>query len=154
VSDVSGGLEVQPSGRDTPASGGVSLVLRRALALTAIAVAFSAACAFAFSPKIVYFGRALGRGLLGAERGFTPVPRPSDSANYDSEGGVPGTYCPIPARAGDKSLSTPTMPDTSKAPQMSSPAIAVDQSNDLLLPPPATKCLVPATAPSGRAIQP
>jgi hypothetical protein len=138
-----------------PASGRVSPELRRTFALTTIAVAFSAVCAFAVSPKIVYLSRALGRGMLGMERGFTPVPRPSDSTKYDSEGGVPGTYCPIPARTGgESSVSTPPIPGTTNAPQISSAATPADGSNDLLLPPPATKCLVPAAPPSGRAIVP
>lgn len=129
-------------------------MFRRALALTVIAVAFSAAGAFAFSPRVVHFWRAVGQGGLGFERGFTAVPTRADSTRYQNEGGVPGTFCPIPARSSEKPVASPDIPGLDDTPRMS-PAAPVSKhtSDSLLLTPPA-KCEVPAPAPTGRPILP
>ena len=125
-------------------------MLRRALAITCIAVGLTAACAFAFSPRVARMGRNLGRGILGIERGFTPIPanersHTADSIAYLTEGGVPGTYCPIPP-SGSKA-QTAVDPRTIAEPrQMSTAAEPADGKNDLLLPPPQAKCIVPPTA--------
>lgn len=100
-------------------------------------------------------GHALGRGVLGIHHGFTPTPtRASDGNTYETEGGVPGTYCPIPARAGEKAMSTPADLGMTETPQMSTAPAPADSGNDLLLPLPPAKCTVPATAPSARPIVP
>lgn len=75
-------------------------MLRRALALTAIAVALSAAGALAFAPSISRAGHAWNRGGVWSRIGFTPVPATRDphalanDSSLKNEGGVPGTYCP------------------------------------------------------------
>ena len=126
-------------------------MLRRAVAITCIALGLTAACAFAFSPRVARMGRTLGRGIIGIERGFTPVPaneRPhaADSAAYLTEGGVPGTYCPIPSRSGSKPQGTVDPRTVSESRQMSSVAEPADGKNDLLLPAPQAKCIVPTAA--------
>jgi len=128
-------------------------VLRRALALTVIAVAFSAAGAFAFSPRLVYFWRTVGRGGNGLDRAYTPVPS-TDSLLYQTQGGVPGTYCPIPARGAEKPMAMPLPTGITEAPRMSPAAPAAVQSSDPLLPGLPATCVIPPTAPSARPIVP
>jgi len=130
-------------------------VLRRALALTLVAVAFSAAGAFAFSPRVVHFWRAVGQGELGFERGFTAIPSSAaDSARFATEGGVPGTFCPIPARSSEKPVPMPAAPSIGDVPLMSPAAPVSNHPNDSLLLAPQAKCEVPAPRSGGRPILP
>src|SRR5213075_1090886 len=75
-------------------------MLRRALALTAIAVALSAAGALAFAPSLSLASHTWNRGGMWSRLGFTPVPASHDPhalANdsvLQNEGRAPGTYCP------------------------------------------------------------
>src|SRR5437762_14135811 len=99
-------------------------MLRRALVLTLITVALSAAGALAFSPSFVHVSRALSRGGIWFTRGFTPVPAARDSQSTAGDAllqngvGVPGTYCPILPR---NSVAAPDR-STSTDPQMSTAA--------------------------------
>jgi hypothetical protein len=135
-------------------------MLRRAVAITGIAVVLSAACAFAISPRGSRMGRNLGRGLLWIDRGFTPVPssdrsHPGDSATYQAEGGVPGTFCPIPDRTSSKPIDTIDARSLSEPHQSSSSSEQIDGKNDLLLPTRDAKCTVPVTAtPATKSILP
>jgi hypothetical protein len=79
-------------------------MLKRALLLTTIAVALSAAGALAVAPGFARAPHFWGLGSWSV-RGFTPVPRQRDTsamthdpAATQSEGGIPGTYCPIKVR--------------------------------------------------------
>jgi len=135
-------------------------MLRRALALTGLAVAVSAACAFAFSP-LARAGRTWTRGMLGFEAGFTPVPPNAhsladDSVTFRAQGGVPGTYCPTPARNGV--AKQPATADEHVSLEQTQSSVAPptpDGKGDLLLPTRPAICNVPtAAAPAARSILP
>src|SRR6187401_2495174 len=79
-------------------------MIRRALFITAFAVALSAAGAFAVAPSLARSPHRWGIGRLSLP-GHTAVPSARDTAavTYDpaatrAEGGTPGTYCPIRPR--------------------------------------------------------
>lgn len=124
-------------------------MLRRVLAVTGMALVVGAACAYAVSPRMAHMSVSLTRELFGIERGFTPAP--SDSSRYATEGGVPGTYCPIPSRdssaVSHKSAANPSLLEPAPA-QSVAPA---SKGGDSLLAPAQTKCDVP---PSGSASKP
>jgi hypothetical protein len=134
------------------------LMLRRAIPITLAADVLSAACAFAFSPRLSRLGRTWGLGAL--ERGHTPVPRndqtrQGDSLLFQTQGGAPGTYCPIPQRNGEASQTA----SDQRAPSGSSLLLAQDSlpgdaKNDLLAPP-AARCVIPSAAtPVARSVVP
>ncbi len=136
-------------------------MLRRALFITTIGVALSAAVAFAFAPELSRVGRAWSLGGLWAGRGFTPAPRTHDpltasgDVSLDNQSGTPGTYCPIRPR--DPSASTVTQDQlTSSQSILDSTATAsTPAKTDLLLPAPAASCTTPAPAsPGSRSILP
>jgi hypothetical protein len=142
---------------DTPGAEG--LMLRRALVVTAIAVALSAAGALAFVPGFSRVSHAWSRGSLWSGHGFTPVPpsqdsRPADDLLLQNEGGVPGTYCPIPPRSSTPAV-TPDQRASSQAPLNSGASTAPEGKTDLFLNPPVANCTVPPTAtPAPRPILP
>jgi hypothetical protein len=126
------------------------LMLRRVLVLTVTAVGLSAAGALAFAPGFSRVGHAWSRGSIWSGRGFTPVPVARDphalnnDASFQSEGGVPGTYCPIRrhdpnagvAVTGDQRMST-------EPPITSSAATSLSGKTDLLAAP--AMCNISAT---------
>jgi hypothetical protein len=134
-------------------------MLRRALVLTVVAVALSAAGALAFAPSFAHVSRALSRGGIWFTRGFTPVPAARDSQSTAGDGflqngaGVPGTYCPIPPRNAMTSIASPS---ASNDPQMSSSDSAASSGKiELLAAPPAASCPVPPPAtPAPKSILP
>ena len=134
-------------------------MLRRAVVITCIAMGLSAACAFAFSPRVAHMGRTFGRSILGIERGFTPVPandrsHTADSIAFLTEGGVPGTYCPTPPRSGSKPHATVDPLPIGEPRQMSSAAEPAGGSNDLLPVAPARCVVPPAGTGAARSIVP
>jgi hypothetical protein len=124
----------------------------------------TAACAFAVSPRVSDIGLSLRRELFGFAGGFTPAASPThapDPSRYETEGGVPGTYCPIPPRDGkpvaEASLVSATaISDLTPAASASSPAQSSEVRLDSLLAASPTKCTVPAAAagPAPRPILP
>jgi hypothetical protein len=103
---------------------------------------------------------AWGLGGLWSGHGFTPVPQSADSRSaaddllLQNEGGVPGTYCPIPPRNSTPSVRA-DQHSSSQPPLNSGASIAPDGKTDLLSSPPAANCTVPATAtPAPRPILP
>lgn len=133
------------------------MLLRRVIPVTMVAVVLSAACAFAFSPKLSRIGRLVG-GVFGIDRGFTPVPRThADSLLlFATEGGAPGTYCPIPARGAQKAAGDlDARAGQDLVPAQTSTADV--KGDSLLLVGGQTKCAVPAATPpagGGRTIVP
>ena len=116
------------------------LMLRRASAIAVIAVALSAAGALAFSPSFSRVGRTWTRAIAWTSRGFTPVPTPVDSAamtrdpSYATEGGVPGTFCPV----------RPHDPNMTVAPPVSGMSTEPARSSNASMPAPATTDLLAA----------
>lgn len=140
--------------------GAERLMLRRALVVTAIAVALSAAGALAFVPRFSRVSHAWSLGGLWSGHGFTPVPQSPDSRGVaddlllQNEGGVPGTYCPIPPRNSTPAAS-PDQRSSSQTQLTSGASTAPDAKTDLLSTPPAANCTVPPTStPAPRPILP
>jgi hypothetical protein len=90
-------------------------MIRRALLITATAVALSAAGALAVAPG---FAHAPHHWSLRpwSSSGFTPVPRAKDTSAVTrvpptTEGAIPGTYCPVKPRDGKSRLGEDTLLD-------------------------------------------
>jgi hypothetical protein len=135
-------------------------MLRRVLVVTAIAVALSAAGALAFAPGFSRVSHAWSLGGLWSGHGFTPVPQSADARGaaddllLQNEGGVPGTYCPIPPRNSSPAVSADQR-SSGQMPLTSGASTAPNAKTDLLSTPPAANCTVPATAtPAPRPILP
>ena len=114
-------------------------MLRRALGLTVIAVALSAAGAMAFAPSFSSVTRVWSHSLAWSGRAFTPVPVPRDSsaASHDpalENDAVPGTYCPIRPRDPNMSVATPDARMSADAGSTSNASTPVPGKNDLLAP--------------------
>ena len=135
-------------------------MLRRALVLTVVAVAVSAAGALAFSPSFVHVSRALSRSGIWFTRGFTPAPAARDSQSTAGEAllqngdGVPGTYCPIPPRNSLTPIAAPDRSTSSDAEMSTSASTASAGKTDLLAVPPAASCPVPTPATTPKSILP
>ena len=136
-------------------------MLRRALVVTAVAVALSAAGAFAFAPGLARAGHGWSLTGLWTGRGFTPAPpardplKTSDDLVLDNQGGAPGSYCPIRPR--DPNASTVSQDDrTLSGPALdSATSAATPAKTDLLLPAPAASCATPVpSAPVSRSTLP
>lgn len=117
---------------------GGRLMLRRALALTLIAVAASAAGALAFAPNFSRVSRVWSHSIARSGRAFTPVPVPRDSsaASHDpalENDAVPGTYCPIRPRDPNMSVGMPDARTSSDATPTSA-STRVPEKTDLLAP--------------------
>jgi hypothetical protein len=126
---------------------GGRLMLRRALAITVIAVALSAAGALAFAPNFSRVSRAWSRSVAWSGRAFTPVPVPRDSsaASHDpslENDPAPGTFCPT--RPHDPNMSSATSASDGSA-QTSSASTPVPGKIDLLAPPAPAMCNPAAT---------
>jgi hypothetical protein len=105
-------------------------MLRLASVIAVIAVALSAAGALAFAPNFSRVSRTWTRAIVWSGRAFTPVPTPPDSSAqtrdpaYATEGGVPGTFCPIRPHDPNMSVAQPLdQPLSTPAAQSSSTAI-------------------------------
>ena len=123
---------------------GGRLILRRALTITLIAVAASAAGALAFAPNFSRVSRAWSHGIAWSGRAFTPVPVPRDSsaASHDptlENDAVPGTYCPIRPRDPNMSVATPDARTSAYAAPMSASTL-VPEKSDLLTPSAPAMC--------------
>jgi hypothetical protein len=136
-------------------------MLRRALVVTAIAVGLSAAGALAFAPSFSRVSHAWSHGGLWSGHGFTPVPSSRDAEGstddllLQNEGGVPGTYCPIPPRNSSSPAATPDQRASTETPLISGASSAPPGKTDLLAAPPVATCIVPATStPAPRPILP
>jgi hypothetical protein len=95
-------------------------MLRRALAITVVAVGLSAAGALAFAPDFSRVSRAWSHSIVWSTRAFTPVPVPRDSsaASHDpllENDAVPGTYCPIRPHDPNISVARTELPPGSGA---------------------------------------
>ena len=120
------------------------LMLRRALTITLIAVAASAAGALAFAPNFSRVSRVWSHGIAWSGRAFTPVPVPRDSsaASHDptlENDAVPGTYCPIRPHDPNMSVATPDARTSSYAPTTSA-STPVPDKIDLLAPSASATC--------------
>jgi hypothetical protein len=120
------------------------LMLRRALTITLIAVAASAAGALAFAPNLSRVSRAWSHGIAWSGRAFTPVPVPRDSsaASHDptlANDAVPGTYCPIRPRDPNMSVAMPDARTSSYATPTSA-STPVPGKTDLLAPSAPAMC--------------
>jgi len=114
-------------------------MLRRALAITVMAVALSAAGALAFAPNLSRVSRVWSRSIAWSGRAFTPVPVPRDSsaASHDpalENDAVPGTYCPIRPRDSNMSVAAPDARMSTDAGSTSHASTLVTGKNDLLAP--------------------
>ena len=138
-----------------------SVMLRRALIVTAVAVALSAAGAFAFVPRLARVGHGFSLGALWSGHGFTPIPRSRDSVSSSDElllqtqGGAPGTYCPIRPRDDGTSAAAHDQHTSTVLPLDSAASSPAQTKVDLLQPPPAANCTVPTgSAPASRTVVP
>ena len=128
-------------------------MLRRAFVITSIAVALSAAAALAFVPGFSRVSRGWSLGGVWSGRGFTPVPASRDARGstddfqLQNEGGVPGTYCPIPPRNSSNAAGSPASHSSSETPLGSGASIAPPAKTDLLTTSQAATCTAP-TAPA------
>jgi hypothetical protein len=121
-------------------------MLRRVLVVTGMALVVGAACAYAVSPRVSHMGLSFSRGLFGFDHGFTPTP--PDSTRYATEGGAPGTYCPIPSRDSASTHKSGAGSNILGAlPAQSTVTSAGAKSADSLLGPSQTKCDVPTSKP-------
>lgn len=123
-------------------------MLKRAVAITVIAVSLGAAAASAFTPALVRMGERWRFGSAWPGPDYTPDPSSrrypiwvGDSVQRD-EGGMPGTYCPVRSHDNEAPLnkaggSTPT--ETALGPASSSVMPATEDSLQL----PAQNCAVP-----------
>ncbi len=138
-------------------------MLWRAVGITGMAVALSAAGALAFAPGLSRVSRAWTHGIVWSARGFTPVPSPHDSAamsrdpSLDNEGGVPGTFCPT--RPHDPNMSVGTAPDQhmSTEPALGSSTTTSSAGKSDLLAPAMCNAAAPETThatPARRSILP
>ncbi|HEX8946448.1 MAG TPA: hypothetical protein VF785_25145 [Gemmatimonadaceae bacterium] len=136
-------------------------MIRRALVLTTIGVALSAAGALAFAPGFSRVSRVWSHGIMWSGHGFTPVPASLHSGSSGDDlllqnEAVPGTYCPIPPRNSTPSTASTDSPvsiDTSLA--SSGASLAPQAKTGSLLTQPAATCVVPpAATPAPRPILP
>ena len=139
---------------------GGQLMLRRALAITVIAVALSAAGALAFAPGLARVGRAWPHAVVWSALGLKAIPSPLDSAastrdpSLDNQGGVPGTYCEV--RPHDPNMTTAASPDQrlSTEPAMSSSATTPPPGKTDLLTAPAMCNVTPPVTTHATPAQP
>lgn len=137
-------------------------MLKRAVAITVIAVTLGAAAASAFTPALVRMGERWRFASVWPGPDYTPDPSSQahpiwvgDPLQRD-EGGVPGTYCPVRPHDNEAPLnktggSTPT--ETALGPA-SSPVLPAKEDSLQL---PAQDCAVPvpsATAAKSPAPKP
>ena len=80
-------------------------MLKRAVFLSSVLGAVSAACALAFGPELSRVGRALSMRASARDQGFTAVPPSVMERLHRSIGSVtspmdslPGEFCPFPAK--------------------------------------------------------
>lgn len=129
-------------------------MLRRALVITSIAVALSAAAALAFVPGFSRVSRGWSLSGVWSGRGFTPVPPSHDGRGsaddllLQNEGGVPGTYCPIPPRNSSSAAAAPAQHSSTEMPLSSGASMAPRGKTDLLPAAPAATCILPNAPPA------
>lgn len=135
-------------------------MLRRALAITLIGVALSAAAALAFVPSFSRVSRAWSHAIVWPGHAFTPVPVPRDlsAASHDpslENEPVPGTYCPIRPHDPNGSVATPVDQRISTDPAASSNASTpLPGKTDLLAAPAMCSVAVPDTTRATSASRP
>lgn len=115
------------------------LILRRAFAVSVIAVALSAAGALAFAPNFSRVTRVWSHGVAWSARAFTPVPVAHDSsaASHDpslENEALPGTYCPIRPHEPNTSIAAPDGRLSTEAVSASNASTPVSSKTDVLTP--------------------